>query len=44
VWGKGIVGMVTMTASWWVADRSISRRDVVDHLAELAWVGMAGSR
>jgi AcrR family transcriptional regulator len=44
VWAQGIVGMVTMTASWWVANDALPRSDVVDHLAELAWVGMAGSR
>jgi AcrR family transcriptional regulator len=44
VWARGIVGMVTMTASWWVTSDSRPRGEIVDHLAELAWVGMTGSR
>jgi AcrR family transcriptional regulator len=44
VWGRAIVGMVSATSSWWLDDGSMSREDVVDHLADLAWFGMRPPR
>ncbi|WP_162941504.1 TetR/AcrR family transcriptional regulator [Desertimonas flava] len=43
VWGRAIVGMVTMTSRWWIANPSVPRATVVDYLADLAWTGISGT-
>ena len=43
IWGRAIVGMVQNTAAWWIGGADISRREAVDALTDLAWVGVAGS-
>ena len=43
IWGRAIVGMVENTAAWWIAGADISRREAVDALTDLAWVGMVGA-
>ena len=43
IWGRAIVGMVQNTAAWWIGGADTSRREAVDALTDLAWVGMAGS-
>ena len=43
IWGRAIVGMVQHTAAWWIGGADIARRDAVDVLTDLAWMGMAGS-
>ena len=42
IWGRAIVGMVQNTAAWWTGGADISRREAVDALTDLAWVGMVG--
>lgn len=44
VWARAIVGMVTAASSWWLDDGSLTREEVVDHLADLAWWGMSPPR
>jgi AcrR family transcriptional regulator len=42
-WGHGIVGMVRAAADHWLDHASaMTRRDLCDHLTDLAWSGLAG--
>jgi len=42
VWGAGLVGMVRAAADQWLADpRGLSRRQLTDHLTDLAWGGLS---
>jgi AcrR family transcriptional regulator len=43
IWARAIVGMVQTTAAWWIAGADISRREAVDVLTDLVWVGMVGA-
>ena len=43
IWGRAIVGMVQNTAAWWIGGADISRREAVDALTDLVWVGIVGS-
>ena len=41
IWARAIVGMVQNTAAWWHGGADISRREAVDALTDLVWVGSA---
>jgi AcrR family transcriptional regulator len=41
-WAFGIIGFVQMATDWWLADRTMSRADFVDHLTHLLWTGISG--
>ena len=43
IWGRAIVGMVQTTAAWWIAGTETDRRQAVDTLTDLVWVGIVGS-
>jgi len=43
LWGFGIVGMTRSAADRWLEDRTMSRSDVVRHLTDLVWPGLASS-
>lgn len=43
IWGRAIVGMVTVTSRWWIANPAVSRSMVVDYLADLVWTGISGT-
>jgi AcrR family transcriptional regulator len=43
IWGRAIVGMVQTTAAWWISGAAIDRRQAVDTLTDLVWVGIVGS-
>lgn len=40
-WGYGIVGMVHLSADWWVDHQTMSRERLVGYLTNLVWSGMA---
>lgn len=42
-WAHGIVGMVQVAGDWWMRSRTLSRRQVVDHLVSLLWAGFEGN-
>lgn len=42
IWGRAIVGMVQTTARW-IAGTDTDRRQAVDTLTDLVWVGIVGS-
>lgn len=44
VWSFALLGMVGVAADWWLERGDIPRREMVDHLADIAWWGMAGPR
>lgn len=41
-WALGIIGMVHMTAEWWLDDKSMSRADIVEYTTRLLWNGLGG--
>lgn len=43
IWAHGLVGMVHFAGDWWVTRRAVPRRELVDGLCTLAWVGLAGA-
>jgi AcrR family transcriptional regulator len=42
-WGHAISGMLAAGARWWLDDRRLSREELVRHLYELIWYGVAGA-
>jgi AcrR family transcriptional regulator len=40
-WAYGLVGMVHFAGDWWAYGRPMSRRQLVEELASLAWGGLA---
>ncbi len=43
-WGHGVVGMVRGAADAWVMDQApVPRHELVEHLTQLAWSGLAGT-
>ncbi len=40
LYGQALVGMVSMTAQWWLDDRSIDKREVARHIVNLCWNGL----
>jgi len=43
VWGAGLVGMVRAAADRWLADPTMSRPELTEHLADLAWSGLSAA-
>jgi AcrR family transcriptional regulator len=44
VWGAGLVGMVRAAADHWLADSSaMTRRELTEHLTDLAWGGLSAA-
>jgi AcrR family transcriptional regulator len=39
-WAFALVGMVHVTGDWWVTNREMSRRQLIDQLTTLLWVGL----
>ena len=43
-WGHGLVGMVQVSADWWITHgQPISRAALTDYLTQLIWHGLAGT-
>ncbi len=42
-WAYGIVGMVDMAASWWLARKTMTRADLVEYMTKLLWDGLSSS-
>ncbi|HBX77816.1 MAG TPA: hypothetical protein DEG43_09235 [Acidimicrobiaceae bacterium] len=42
-WAFGIVGMIHLSAEWWLDRRSMARSDLVDYLTALLWTGLASN-
>jgi AcrR family transcriptional regulator len=42
-WGFAIVGMGFVAAEWWLDRRTMSKEDLIGHLTELVWGGLAGA-
>jgi hypothetical protein len=44
VWGAGLVGMVRAAADQWLTDpTAMSRRELTEHLTDLAWGGLSAA-
>lgn len=41
-WSYGLVGMMHMSADWWVEHRSMPRARLVEYVSTLVWSGLAG--
>jgi len=41
-WAYGIVGMLHYVALWWIRDPALTTEQVVDHVTEIMWSGLAG--
>ncbi|MBA0051179.1 TetR/AcrR family transcriptional regulator [Streptomyces sp. AJS327] len=41
VWGHGVVGMMYAAGDWWLRERPCPREQLVRHLADLLWGGLA---
>lgn len=42
LYGQALVGMVSMTAQWWLDAREYSKEEVAAHIVNLCWNGLAG--
>jgi AcrR family transcriptional regulator len=42
LYAQSLVGMVALTGQWWLETRKPSKEEVVAHLVNLAWNGLAG--
>ncbi len=42
LYGQALVGMVSMTAQWWLDERQPSKEVVAAHIVNLCWNGLAG--
>lgn len=42
-WGYGVVGMVHAAGDWWLEQRTMPRRRLVEYLVNFAWSGMSGA-
>lgn len=42
LYGQALVGMVSMTAQWWLDTRSPDKEQVAAHIVNLCWNGLAG--
>ncbi|MER3452813.1 MAG: hypothetical protein C4344_03870, partial [Acidimicrobiia bacterium] len=40
-WAYALVGMVGFAGDWWLEQRTMPRRRLVEYLTQLAWDGMA---
>jgi AcrR family transcriptional regulator len=41
-WAYGLVGLVHFAGDWWVTEPTMSRDELVAHLATLMWIGFEG--
>lgn len=41
-WAYALVGMLNLTALWWMEHRAVTASTLADRLAELAWGGLRG--
>jgi AcrR family transcriptional regulator len=42
LYGQALVGMVSMTAQWWLDEREPAKEVVAAHIVNLCWNGLAG--
>ncbi|AGF71969.1 hypothetical protein A605_04805 [Corynebacterium halotolerans YIM 70093 = DSM 44683] len=42
LYGQALVGMVSMTAQWWLDERTPAKEIVAAHIVNLCWNGLAG--
>ncbi|ALC05386.1 hypothetical protein CDES_04710 [Corynebacterium deserti GIMN1.010] len=42
LYGQALVGMVSMTAQWWLDERTPAKEEVAAHIVNLCWNGLAG--
>lgn len=42
LYGQALVGMVSMTAQWWLDERTPPKEEVAAHIVNLCWNGLAG--
>lgn len=42
LYGQALVGTVSMTAQWWLEEKSPSKEIVAQHIVNLCWNGLAG--
>ncbi|GAA4396633.1 TetR/AcrR family transcriptional regulator [Tsukamurella soli] len=42
LYAQALVGMVAMTAQWWLESRSLSKEFVAAHVVNLCWYGLTG--
>ncbi len=42
LYGQALVGMVSMTAQWWLDERTPAKEIVAAHIVNLSWNGLAG--
>lgn len=44
LYGQALVGMVSMTAQWWLDERQPAKEVVAAHIVNLCWNGLAGMK
>ncbi|MDO5076389.1 TetR/AcrR family transcriptional regulator [Corynebacterium sp.] len=44
LYAQALVGMVSMTAQWWLDERTPSKEEVAAHIVNLSWHGLAGMK
>lgn len=44
LYAQALVGMVSMTAQWWLDVRTPSKEEVAAHIVNLSWNGLAGMK
>ncbi|MGD7001793.1 TetR family transcriptional regulator [Corynebacterium halotolerans] len=44
LYGQALVGMVSMTAQWWLDERQPPKEEVAAHIVNLCWYGLAGMK
>ena len=44
IYAQALVGMVALTAQWWLEEREPGKEEVVEHLVNLSWNGLADLR
>lgn len=42
IYGQAMVGMVSMTAQWWLEHREIPKETIAAHIVNLCWNGLEG--
>ena len=42
LYGQALVGMVSMTAQWWLDERTQPKEEVAAHIVNLCWNGLTG--
>ncbi|MBZ8176237.1 TetR family transcriptional regulator [Corynebacterium sp. 3HC-13] len=44
LYGQALVGMVSMTAQWWLDEQTLDKETVAAHIVNLCWNGLAGMK